>query len=229
MGDISRVAAVRQTEQPWLQGHRRRDGVLQAAGQSVRRDGALAAPDPAAAELRPALHRARRSTMDASRSRATSPRRSTGCRVAPRRSPISPPTSRMRCERAWVWATLKFGDIAGPHGPRGRRDAQDAAPSRTCSCGISREFDRIKPDELPTTSTRSAPARRRQRSRAQRRHAIRRAGGAGRIQRGDAARRRWASRRRSSASPSISPSRRAAASSTRSSAATRRSARSSTS
>ena len=108
----------------------------------------------------------------------------------------------MPTERAWVWATLKFGDSQIRTGHVLLAMLKTPALQNVL-LAMSREFDKIKADQLADDfeqivagSPEGALAR--QRRLAARRSRRRRARRAARCRR-----RSWASRRRSSASPSI--------------------------
>ena len=199
MSEITRVALFGKLEHHGLQGHRKRDRLLQAARKSVRRAGALVPPDPAAAGLRPAPHRPAFRARSVAGWRKTSPRRSTACRAARRRSPISASHVEEAVERGWVFGSLMFGAVAGAHRPSGRRHAEDPRPAQ-CAGGMSREFDKVKADRLTDEFRRDR--RRLARGRAGPRPAepsVRRPAKPAAPWR----RRRWGSRRRCDASPSI--------------------------
>ena len=116
---------VRQAQQPRVQGHRGRDGVLQAARQPVCRTGALDTADSADARLRPASHR------QAFRARSVAGRegRHRGARSAAARRDLDLGLfiARRECGRARLG--LRDADVRGaarPHGSSRRRNAEDA-------------------------------------------------------------------------------------------------------
>ena len=125
MSEISRAALFGKLNQPRLQGHRGRDGVLQAARQSVRRAGALDAADPADAGFRPASHR------QAFRARSIAARegRDRRARSAAARRDLDFGFFLACRERGRARLGLRDADVrcaAGPHRPSRGRDAENA-------------------------------------------------------------------------------------------------------